>query len=160
MGQEYEAAQQVSQIIQKKQEVLEKLITALKMQVECFQDETLDEARYERIDTKKDEYIASINQLNQTFDSIYPEAKQQLEQMIQKNDPMAEEIHTESMCLNQLSVRLQTEEAEVKKQLQHYLANERKAIKGKRIQKKTAATYYKTMTKQMDMMSYFYDQKK
>lgn len=160
MGQGVEITQQLLDNIREKQEIVEKLASAIKIQHVCFQDNTLDEERFERIDKKKDQYLARMNQLMEQTESIEPAAKKQLEQLIQNQDPRAEEIHKESRKLQEQIQQLEAEEEKLKEEFQKYLGNERKKIKDKRFQRATAAKYYKNMTKQTDMMSYFYDRKK
>lgn len=159
MGQEVEIAQQLLDIIREKQEIVEKLASAIKLQIVCFQDNTLDEERYERIEQKKDQYIAKMNQLMEKAEPMEPAAKRQLEQMIQNHDPRVEEIHKESKKLGAQIQQIEADEERLKEEFQMYLGNERKKIKDKRFQRATAEKYYKNMTRQMDMNSIFYDRK-
>lgn len=156
----YTDTQQVIQVLKEEQNILEKLYALVKFQVECFQDDTLDEERYNKLQDKKDEYIIKVNQLNDRFDVIYPKVKSKVEDMKRMKDSIVEEIQIESQKLNQLSLSVEKEEAKLKELFRQYLSLERKKIKDKRLQSKTAAMYYKTMTKQMGMMSYFYDKSK
>ena len=156
----YADTQQVIQVLKEEQNILEKLYALVKFQVECFQDDTLDEERYNKLQDKKDEYIIKVNQLNDRFDVIYPKVKSKVEDMKRMKDSIVEEIQIESQKLNQLSLSVEKEEAKLKELFRQYLSLERKKIKDKRLQNKTAAMYYKTMTKQMGMMSYFYDKSK
>ena len=160
MENEYTAIQQVVQVLKDERNILEKIYALVQIQVECFQDDTMDEGRYDKLQARKDEYIAKVNQLNEQFDEIYPKVKSKIQDMIQMKNPMVEEIQIESQKLNQRSLSVEKEEAKLKELFQQYLSLERKKIKGKRMQKKTAAMYYKNMTKQMGMMSYFYDKSK
>lgn len=160
MGQEFEITQQLSDILREKQEIVEKLASAIEVQLVCFQDDTLDEERFDRLEKKKRQYIAKMNQLIERFDSIEPEAKQQMAQLIQNHAPGTEELHLESMRLKEQTQQLEDKEQKLKEVFQNYLGNERKKIKEKKLQRTTATKYYKNMTKQMDMMSYFYDRKK
>lgn len=154
------ATQQVLEIIKDKQNLLEKLSASVKLQMECFKENTLDESRYDKLQERKDEYVDKVNQLNERFDEIYPAAEEKIKDLIQRRDTLAEELHTESQKLNQLSLSLEQQEARLKEEFQRYLSLERRKIKDKRKQIKSAATYYKTMTKQMENMSYFYDRSK
>lgn len=151
------ATQRVLQIIRDKQSLLKELSSSVKLQMECFQDETFDEDGFDKLRERKDEYLSKVNQLNEQFDEVYPTAEEKIKDLIQRKDSLAEELHAESQKLNQLSLSLEQEEARLKEEFQKYLGLERTKIRDKRKQIKSTSTYYKTMTKQIENMSYFYD---
>lgn len=159
MEQEYEAVNQIIQIMKDKENYLEKLQAAIEIQMNCF-DETFDQSGYERVENRKDEYIQKINQLNDRFDTIAPAAVPQIQKLIQEKNPLAEQLQKELSQLEVISAEIEEAKGKLKEELKKYFNGERKLIKGKRMQRKIAATYYKNMTRQTEMMSYFYDKSK
>lgn len=160
MMQEFESVQRLKDIVIKKREYIEKIQKATEKQISCFEDEVLDNNRYTRNESRKDRYIAEIKSLNEAFDEIYPEAKEQIKILIQEKNAQAASLHQESRALRAATEELRATEERLKRTLKEYLITQRGLLRKKRTQRKTAATYYKTMTKQLDRMSYFFDKKK
>lgn len=160
MAYENETVEQVLQIIKEKQDIVQNLISETEQQLKCFDDEVLNEKKYAKITARKDKYIKRIDQLSESFDGISSEAREEFETILHTNPPVAEEVHKQSLYLRKLTEQLQDIESKSKAEFVKYIGDERKKIKGKKLQRKTAAAYYKNMTKQMDSVSYFYDKKK
>ncbi len=150
-------SQQILHILKEKHILLAQALKVILLQNSCFENDTFDEEYYEKLQKQQDSYIERIDYWNNQFEELFPKAISELRGLIQNNDVVALEIHTESEKLEELSRELEKEELELKEKFQQYLSSQRKEINSKRLQKKTAATYYKTMTKQMDEISYFYD---
>lgn len=122
--------------------------------------DTFDEEAFQKTITLKDEQIQMLSQLDNGFEQLYERVKEEL--LINKGKFSSEinDMKKSIACITNLSVELQALEKRNQEKLKNLLATKRMGIKKSRLSSQTAANYYKTMAKQNEAQSYFYDKKK
>lgn len=145
-------------LMNQKNEVLEKLSISLEFQQNCFVDEMFEEEEYERLQGKTDDYIRRINELNAEFDQVYSKMKDHLKELIDSNESFEKQLKALVQKQEELGSVVQDKYKTLRETFDRYLVTQQKKLNARQMQRKTAATYYKTMTKQMNVMSNFYDQ--
>lgn len=148
------------EILQKKVQVLNILIQLTTNQHDLIaSSDVINDEEFLKLITLKEEKIIHLTSLDEGFDKLYLSVKEEL--MAGKEKYIAEITSLKELIadITDLSVNLQTMEKRNKSQLDMYFATMRKKIKNSRLSNKTVANYYKTMTNQHEVQSFFYDKK-
>lgn len=149
--------------LEKKIEILDRLINKT-----CIQTEILKSAEFDNIDwdrfnmivTEKEEEINHINEMDKGFQSLFDRVSIQL-----KSDKSlyANEIKCMQELIKKLeekSIRIQTDEERNRATIEKILGERKREIKQTRNSKKVAESYYHTMSKSLNMNYYSVDKKK
>ena len=155
----YEQATQVLRLLELKLDAVTKIRAAVRQQMACFDEIVLDEDYFEQQQNIVDEYIEKLNQWNEQFDIVYPQAVKQMKELIKDKAQLAEAIRQKHFDLIAALEKMKHEEAGLREMFEEYMAEEYKKIREKNVLSKKTEVYYQSMTRQMDAMSYFYDQK-
>jgi hypothetical protein len=152
--------QLLAETLKKKDDILNRLLELTKGQDEIISADPFNEDEFHQMITLKEEQILALTKLDTGFEQLYVSVKDELESGKEKYASEIAILKEYIIRITDLSVRLQTMEKRNKAKLEVLLATKRKNIKGARISNQTAANYYKTMAKQQEAQSYFYDKKK
>lgn len=152
--------QLLNETLGKKKELLICLTNLTEQQEEVIASDTFDEALFNETVSLKDNHIRTLNELDEGFEKLYESVKTEL--ISNKHNYMEEIKALQELIadITDLSVKLQALEKRNKSKLEILFARKRKEIKTSRLSSKTAANYYKTMSKQQEVQSLFYDKKK
>lgn len=148
------------EILQKKVQALNILMQLTTRQHDLIaSSDIINEEEFLQTISLKEERIIHLTSLDEGFDKLYQSVKEEL--MTEKEKYVSEVISLKELIANitDLSVNLQAMEKRNKSQLDLYFSTMRKKIKNSRLSSKTVANYYKTMTKQHEVQSFFYDKK-
>lgn len=144
----------------KKLETLKELMIVTEHQDQLLNLEAFVEDQFLQTITKKDELLGRLTELDNGFERIYNSVGEEL-----KNNKYRYEVEIRTLqeyisSVTDISVRLQAMELRNKTKLEAVLAAKRKDIGKSKVSSRTAANYYKTMTNQHEVQSFFYDKKK
>ncbi|MDF2944215.1 MAG: hypothetical protein K0S01_3073 [Herbinix sp.] len=151
--------QLLADTLKKKTEVLDLLMNLSEQQDSIISSEDFDEEQFLQTITLKEEQIDSLTKLDAGFEQLYESVKVELETGRAKYTIEISALKERITEITDLSVKLQALEKRNKSKLEVLLAQKRKVIKNSRISNQTAANYYKTMAKQHEAQSVFYDKK-
>ncbi len=148
------------EILQKKVQILNILMQLTSKQHDLIaSSDIINDEEFLQLISLKEERIIHLTSMDEGFDKLYLSVKEEL--MAGKEKYISEITSLKELIANitDISVNLQAMEKRNKSQLDLYFATMRKKIKNSRLSNKTAANYYKTMTKQHEVQSFFYDKK-
>lgn len=148
------------EILQKKVQILNILMQLTSKQHDLIaSSDIINDEEFLQLISLKEERIIHLTSMDEGFDKLYLSVKEEL--MAGKEKYISEITSLKELIANitDISVDLQAMEKRNKSQLDLYFATMRKKIKNSRLSNKTAANYYKTMTKQHEVQSFFYDKK-
>ena len=151
---------QITDILEQKENILKQMKESLKAQREHIQGDTIYEEQFEQLQKVIDNYIARLSILNEQFEQTIAGKEHEFEAYCRANSEEVKVLKDANERTQKLSQEVEAEEKQIKKEFQEYIGYERRAMQEKQMQRASAAKYYKTMTKQMDMMSALYDQSK
>jgi hypothetical protein len=162
---ENQAAKQVyikllEDTLSKKAEVLKKLVELTMLQENMVSSDDFDEEDLLKTVTQKEEQINILTKLDDGFEQLFQSVKDELNV---NKESYTHEITTLKeliAVITDMSVSLQAMEKRNKARMEVYFSTKRKEIRSSRISSRTVANYYKTMSKQQESQSYFYDKKK
>ena len=152
--------QMLIETLEKKEQILIWLMNVTTQQEELISSDPFDQGLFEQTITIKDEHLGTLTGLDDGFEKIYNGVRTEL---LENKDKYVDEITALKSLIKavtDLSVKLQALEQRNKAKLDFLFSQKRKGIKDSRISNKTATNYYKTMTKQHEVDSVFYDKKK
>lgn len=136
----------MNESLKKKIEVLEEIYAATLEQEKQLQLEKPDMEIFDKAVDDKDKLLELMNKLDVGFDDLY--AKVQVELNINKTLYRAEIEKLQQMIatITEFGVKIKTLEERNRVMLERYLTEERKGIKSFKVNRKTAAAYYKNMS--------------
>lgn len=150
--------------LQKKIEILDRLIVKTNAQTELIAGKNFDEVDWVRFDVLNEEKgtgIERIEELNEGFESLYQNMKQEING---NKEAYAEEIKTMQVLISQItdrSVVIETTEQRNKQEIDRIALASRSQIRDTKKSIKVATDYYKTMYgSHLQQNSQFLDQKK
>ncbi len=144
----------------KKQEVLKELILISERQEELLKQEAFEEDPFSLTISQKEELLDRLIKLDEGFEQIYDSVKEELASNKYRYEVEIRTLQEYITSITDLSVKLQALELRNKSRLDGVLAFKRRDIRKSKISSRTAANYYKTMTNQHEVPSFFYDKKK
>lgn len=147
------------QSLEKKRELLDKIIAKNKEQKYLFEDEGSDPDRLEENMKEKSEFIDQLNELDEGFRQIYDRVKMTLQG---NKDSYKEEIRTMQGLITEItekSATVQAQEQRNRALAEKRFANVKKGIRKARTSNQAASRYYKSMANLNVVDSQFLDEK-
>lgn len=147
------------QSLEKKKELLDKIIAKNKEQKYLFEDEGSDPDRLEENMKEKGEFIDQLNELDEGFQQIYDRVKMTLQG---NKDSYKEEIRTMQRLITEItekSATVQAQEQRNRALAEKRFANVKKGIRKARTSNQAASRYYKSMANLNVVDSQFLDEK-
>jgi hypothetical protein len=118
-----------------------------------------DDEEFFRIVTLKEERLTALSKLDDGFEQLFESVKEELFLSKEKYVKEITVLKQLIASITDVSVRLQALETRNKAKMDVYFSNKRNEIKRSRLSNKTVTNYYKTVTKQNEAESFFYDKK-
>ena len=146
------------QSLEKKKELLDKIIAKNKEQKYLFEDEGSDPDRLEENMKEKSEFIDQLNELDEGFQQIYDRVKMTLQG---NKDSYKEEIRTMQRLITEItekSATVQAQEQRNRALAEKRFANVKKGIRKARTSNQAASRYYKSMANLNVVDSQFLDE--
>ena len=145
--------------LEKKKNILKLLMNVTKQQEELIEAEAFDESIFDQTISIKEGHLNTLNLLDDGFETVYEEVKNEL--LLHKIHYRKEITALQKLIkdITDYSVELQALEKRNKTKLDYVFSGKRKTIRDSRISSRTVSNYYKTMSKQHETPSVFYDKK-
>ncbi len=147
------------QSLEKKRELLDKIIAKNKEQKYLFEDEGSDPDRLEENMQEKSGFIDQLNELDEGFQQIYDRVKITLQG---NKDSYKEEIRTMQGLITEItekSTTIQAQEQRNRALAEKRFANVKKGIRKARTSNQAASRYYRSMANLNVVESQFLDEK-
>ena len=144
----------------KKSEVLDQIIAYNKEQEELLKKEDVSLEELDKNMAKKDEFIQSLLQLDEGFESLYEKIR---EQLLGNKALYAQQIRRLQELISGVTdkgVAIKAQEARNKQLVENYFAREKKQLRQGRQTSKAAYDYYKNMNNVNVVPPQIMDQKK
>jgi len=152
--------QLLTDTLEKKKKILIWLMNVTEQQEEIFSSDPFDEAVFNQTISIKEEHLNTLAMLDEGFEKVYEGVRDELSANREKYIMEINMLKNLITDITDLSVKLQVLEKRNKTKIEHYFSQKRKGIRDSRMSSKTVSNYYKTMTKQHEAESVFYDKKK
>lgn len=136
----------LSESLDRKLEVLQKIQEYNKCQEETFSAEKVDISQFDAAVEEKQRLIDEVVRLDDGFEIMYEKLAKELEGNRQRYAAQIKELQAKVAKVTELSVSVQAQEARNKKLVEHYFARERAGIGQRRKSAKSAFDYYKSMS--------------
>lgn len=144
----------------KKLDILRELMFLTEQQEKILNQELFEEDSFTQTIEQKEELINRLNELDNGFEQIYDSVKEEIKNNKYRYETEINALQEYISAITDLSVGLQALEQRNKARLEMVLIAKRKEIRSSKVSSQTASKYYKTMTKQNEVQSFFYDKKK
>ncbi len=145
--------------LKKKTEILDYLIHLTEKQELIIANDDFNDEEFLQVVSLKEDSLRMLDELDNGFEQVYARVKEEITNQRYQYEAEIKEIQALIMKITDDSVRLQVLEKRNKSKLEQYFANQRRQIKASKANSQTVANYYKTMTKQNEVPSFFYDKK-
>ena len=136
----------LSESLDRKLEVLQKIQEYNKHQEEIFSAQNVDISKFDAAVEEKQRLIDEVVRLDDGFEIMYAKLAKELEGNRQHYAAQIRELQTKVAKVTELSVSVQAQEARNKKLVENYFARERAGIGQRRKSAKSAFDYYKSMS--------------
>ncbi|MST58851.1 flagellar export chaperone FlgN [Waltera intestinalis] len=136
----------LSESLDRKLEVLQKIQEYNKRQEEIFSAEKVDISQFDAAVEEKQHLIDEVVRLDDGFEIMYEKLAKELEGNRQRYATQIKELQAKVAKVTELSMSVQAQEARNKKLVEHYFARERAGIGQRRKSAKSAFDYYKSMS--------------
>jgi flagellar biosynthesis/type III secretory pathway chaperone len=146
--------------LEKKKKILNWLMNVTEQQDEIMTSDAFDGSLFDQTINIKGEHLQSLTMLDEGFEKIYEAVRDELSVNKSKYESEIKTLQVLITDITDLSVKLQALEKRNKAKMDFVLSKKRKEIRDTRLSSKTVANYYKTMNKQNEIQSIFYDKKK
>lgn len=150
----------LSESLDRKLEVLQKIQEYNKRQEEIFSAENVDISQFDAAVEEKQHLIDEVVRLDDGFEIMYAKLAKELEGNRQYYAAQIRELQAKVAKVTELSVSVQAQEARNKKLVEGYFARERARIGQRRKSAKSAFDYYKSMSGAGYVPPQMYDSKK
>ncbi len=150
----------LSESLDKKLEVLQKIQDYNKRQEEIFSAENVDMSLFDDAVEEKQRLIDEVVRLDEGFEIMYEKLARELEGNRERYAAQIRELQQKVSRVTELSVTVQAQEARNKKLIENYFAKERAGIGQRRKNAKSAYGYYKSMSGAGYAQPQMYDNKK
>ena len=150
----------LSESLDKKLEVLQKIQEYNKRQEEVFSAEKVDMSLFDDAVEGKQRLIDEVVRLDDGFEIMYEKLARELEGNRQRYAAQIRELQAKVAEVTELSVSVQAQEARNKKLIESYFAKERSNIGQRRKSARSAFDYYKSMSSTGYTQPQMYDSKK
>lgn len=136
----------LSESLDRKLEVLQKIQEYNKRQEEIFSAQNVDISQFDAAVEEKQRLIDEVVRLDDGFEILYEKLAKELEGNRQRYAVQIRELQAKVTKVTELSVSVQAQEARNKKLIENYFAGERTKIGQRRKSAKSAFDYYKSMS--------------
>ena len=136
----------LSESLDRKLEVLQKIPEYNKRQEEIFSAQNVDISQFDAAVEEKQRLIDEVVRLDDGFEILYEKLAKELEGNRQRYAAQIRELQAKVTKVTELSVSVQAQEARNKKLIENYFAGERTKIGQRRKSAKSAFDYYKSMS--------------
>ena len=150
----------LSESLDKKLDVLQKILEFNKRQEEVFSAEKVDMSLFDDAVEEKQRLIDEVVRLDDGFEIMYEKLARELEGNRQRYAAQIRELQAKVAKVTELSVSVQAQEARNKKLIESYFAKERSNIGQRRKSARSAFDYYKSMSSTGYTQPQMYDSKK
>lgn len=151
--------QLLADTLKRKTEVLNQLLDLTERQELIIASEDFNEDEFLQVITLKEEQLQVLDKLDSGFEKLYESVREELTLGKEKYEEQIVFLKEQISVVTDLSVRLQTLERRNKSKLEVIFTTKRKNLKNARVSSQTVANYYKTISKQHEAQSFFYDKK-
>ena len=148
------------QSLNKKREVLEKIIEYTLDQELVLSDNEVDLDKFGDLIEEKQKWIEQLNLLDTGFEKLFERVKEEIQLHREKYQEEIVEMQQLIKKITDLSVVLQTNEIRNKSRFEQYSTNKKKEIRTFKMSNTSASKYYQNMANQHQGQSYFLDKKK
>lgn len=152
----------MTESLQKKRAVLQKIMQANDKQTEILSRDTADWEAFDEYAEQKTELIGQLDALDEGFESLYNHIKEALSEEAGR-DKYQNEIRAMQQLIKELtekSMSIQASEARNKQLVEQKFAKQRQQLKAGHLSSKAAMDYYKNMRNTTNLQSQFLDSKK
>lgn len=148
------------QSLNRKIEVLEKIIEYTQEQEFVLREEEVNLDQFGDLIDEKQNWIEQLNLLDTGFEKLFERVKEEFQ--LHREQYQAEIVEMQDLIkeITDLSVVLQTSELRNKVRFEQYSANKKKEIRAFKMNNSSATKYYQNMANQHQGQSYFLDKKK
>lgn len=143
----------------KKLDVLKHLMDLTERQERLIAAGNFKEEEFLELVNLKEGKLKELSKLDDGFEQIYDSVKEELIGGKVKYTAEITALKELIGSITDTSVKLQALERRNKANMEFYFSRKRKEIRTARKNNKAVSNYYKTMTKQHEIQSYFYDEK-
>lgn len=150
----------LSESLDRKLEVLQKIQEYNQRQEEIFSAENVDISQFDAAVEEKQRLIDEVVRLDDGFEILYEKLAKELEGNRQRYAAQIRELQAKVTKVTELSVSVQAQEARNKKLIESYFTRERTRIGQRRKSAKSAFDYYKSMSGAGYVPPQMYDSKK
>ena len=150
----------LSESLDKKLEILQKVQEYNKQQEKAFSEETIGLDDFDAAIGEKGKLIDEINRLDAGFETLYEKLADELKNNRERYAAQIRELQQKVAAVTDLSVTVQAQEARNKQLVEQYFAKRRVGIKEGRTSSKAAYNYYKNMSNANAVPPQFMDSKK
>ena len=150
----------LSESLDKKLEILQKVQEYNKRQEKAFSEETISLDDFDAAIEEKGKLIDEINRLDAGFETLYEKLADELKNNRERSAAQIRELQQKVTAVTDLSVTVQAQEARNKQLVEQYFAKRRAGIKEGRTSSKAAYNYYKNMSNANAVPPQFMDSKK
>lgn len=150
----------LSESLDRKLEVLQKIQEYNQRQEEIFSAENVDISQFDAAVEEKQRLIDEVVRLDDGFEILYEKLAKELEGNRQRYAAQIRELQAKVAKVTELSVSVQAQEARNKKLIESYFTKERTKIGQRRKSAKSAFDYYKSMSGAGYVPPQMYDSKK
>ena len=150
----------LSESLDKKLEVLQKIQDYNKRQEEVFSAPKVDMSLFDDAVEEKQRLIDEVVRLDEGFEILYEKLAKELEGNRERYAVQIKELQAKVAKVTELGVSVQAQEARNKKLIENYFTKERAGIGQRRKNAKTAYDYYKSMSGAGYVQPQMYDNKK
>ncbi len=150
----------LEEALSKKDEILSQLIDITKRQESIIKEKEIDEMEFNQTLEEKDKLIQLIQTIDDGFERIYLLVKEELPKTQSRYIERIKRLQDLIKEVMDKGVELQVLEKHNKMKLDAFLRTKRSEIKDFKMNNKTVSNYYKSISKQYEQESYFFDKKK
>ncbi len=127
-------------------EVLEKLLGLTNSQKRIFEEDSPDLEEFDTLFDEKDVLIDKLESLDEGFDELYKRVSDQLKENRMQFADQIRQLQDKISRITELSASIQAQEVRNKKMIEESFAKERQGIKQNRVSSKAAYDYYRNMS--------------
>ncbi len=147
--------------LQRKQQLLEYLLEKTREQEALLKDEEMDADRFQAIIEDKGQKIDELGKLDEGFDALFRHVEREIKSNRMAYKDQIQKMQKLIQRVSELGIQIQALEQQNSGHFKVYLANQRKNIREKRMNNKTAADYYQNMANvHKPEQSYFFNETK
>ena len=127
-------------------EVLEKLLGLTNSQKEIFEEDSPNLEEFDALFDEKDVLLDKLESLDEGFEELYKSVSDQLKDNRVQFAVQIRKLQDKISRITELSASIQAQEARNKKMIEERFAKERQGIKQNRVSSKAAYDYYRNMS--------------